>query len=74
MGFWAWFKTDGDKLCNFVSTAALALEGLGALTGQPAGHAVDLQPIVVQIALVAGVLATSAHQSFFPNSPKENPK
>lgn len=62
-GFLAWFKSDGDKLCNFVSLSALALQGITGLSSSAMTAFVTL-----------GVLATAAHQSFFPNSPQENPK
>ena len=61
-GFWTWFKTDGDHLFTFVSLASLALQGTPGIDPQMA-HA----------ALIAGVLATAAHNSFFP-SPQETPK
>lgn len=60
MSFIDWFKTDGDKLCNFVALSALALQGMTGLAAQ-----------VTQAVIVAGVLATAAHQSFFPNPPAE---
>lgn len=63
MSFIDWFKTDGDKLCNFVSVAALALTGVKGMPPEVAGYA-----------LIAGVLATAAHQSFFPNTPQERLK
>lgn len=64
MTFWEWFKSDGDKLCNFVSTTSLGLMGLKAIAG--VGAALP-EPVLLGC-LVAGVVATSAHQSFFPSA------
>lgn len=63
MSFIDWFKSDGDKVCNFVTLAALAL-----------GHTAGLSDSATQITIIAGVLATAAHQSFFPNTPQEKQK
>jgi hypothetical protein len=59
VNFWEWFKADGDKLFSFVSLASLALQGVSSIS-----------PHVTAAALIAGVLATAAHQSFFPNPPQ----
>lgn len=55
MSFWQWFKTDGDKVFTFVSLVSLAL------TGEP-----SIDPHVAKLAVIAGLVATAAHQSFFP--------
>ncbi len=55
MTFWQWFQRDGDKLFTFISLASLALKGVDGLP-----------PAVSSAALIAGILATAAHQSFFP--------
>lgn len=54
-----WFKTDGDKIFTFVSLASLALPSIAGIS-----------PQALQAALISGVLATAAHQSFFPNVPQ----
>lgn len=59
MNFWLWFKTDGDKVCTFAALFALALHGQAGVPAQ-----------VLQWATVIGLMATAAHQSFFPNTPK----
>ncbi len=61
MTFWQWFKTDGDKVFTFFSLSAAAFQGQ-----------TDLPHWLVHAALIAGILATAAHQSFFPQ-PKVNP-
>lgn len=58
-----WFKTDGDKLCNFVALAALAIQGVSGFS-----------PQVTAGAIAAGVLATAMHQSFFANPSQEKSK
>jgi len=58
MSFWSWFKTDGDKVFSFLSLSSLALQGVAGISAHDA-----------QIALIVGVLATAAHQSFFPSNP-----
>jgi len=60
MTFWTWFKTDGDKVFTFFSLASLALQGV-----------TDLPAAVMRGALIAGILATAAHQSFFPTNTPE---
>jgi len=62
MTFWEWFKSDGDKIFTFVSLASIAVQGQ---TG--------LGPQIEHGALIAGVLATAAHQAFFTNVPKGTP-
>jgi ABC-type Mn2+/Zn2+ transport system ATPase subunit len=57
MKFWNWFEANGDKVFNFVTLASVMLakvDGLSAGTSQAI--------------LIAGVLATAAHQSFFPST------
>lgn len=63
-GFLAWLQSDGDRLCNFVSTTSLGLMGLKAL----AGIGPALPAPVLMGCMVAGVVAASAHQSFFPSA------
>ena len=58
MTFWQWFQRDGDKVFTFVALASVALKGVDGLA-----------PWVSQAALVAGLLATAAPQSFFPTQP-----
>ena len=62
MTFWTWFKSDGDKVFTFFSLASLALQGV-----------TDLPQAVMRGALIAGILATAAHQSFFPASTTQSP-
>lgn len=62
MSFWTWFKSDGDKLCNFVTLASLALQTQPSI---PRG--------VLAWMTVGGVLATAAHQSFFTSSTPDAP-
>ena len=52
-----WFKANGDKLFTFLALASVALKGID-----------DLPVWASQLILVAGILATAAHQSFFPTS------
>lgn len=63
MKFWNWFEGNGDKVFNFITLASVMLakvDGLRAGTS----HAI----------LIAGVLATAAHQSFFGSTqPKVSP-
>lgn len=63
MTFLDWFKSDGDKLFNFISLAAAVLPGVAGI-----------DPKITGAALLVGVLATAAHQSFFPNAPQEKLK
>lgn len=63
VGFWEWFKSDGDRIFTFVSLASIALTGT---------QGVD--PVFAKDALIAGVLATAAHNAFFPTPKSENPK
>lgn len=58
MTFWEWFKADGDHVFGFFSLLSIALQGQ-----------TDLPPPVTHWAVVAGVIATVAHQSFFPTTP-----
>lgn len=50
-----WFVAHGDQVATFVSLASLALKGVDGL---PAW--------ATQLAIIGGILATAAHQSFFP--------
>lgn len=54
-----WFKASGDKLFTFITLASIALKGVDGL---PAWASQGI--------LIVGVLATAAHQSFFPNAPQ----
>lgn len=62
MSFWQWFKTDGDKLFTFIALASAALQGQ-----------TDLPTWVMKASLIGGILATAAHQSFFPNPSPATP-
>lgn len=53
-----WFRNNGDKIFTFLSLASIALQGVD-----------DLPAWATKLILVAGILATAAHQSFFPNTP-----
>lgn len=55
--FWNDFKAHGDQIFTFVSLASVALKGIDGLP-----------PWATQLALIGGILATAAHQSFFPNA------
>lgn len=57
MSFWSGFRAHGDQVFTFISLASVALKGIDGL---PAW--------ATQLALVGGILATAAHQSFFPSS------
>lgn len=54
-----WFKLNGDKLFTFITLASVALKGVD-----------ELPEWASQLVLVLGILATAAHQSFFPNAPQ----
>lgn len=58
MNFWQWFQQNGDKIFTFVTLASVALKGVDGLS-----EAAD------QSILIAGILATAAHQAFFPSQP-----
>lgn len=58
MTFWIWFAQNGGRLFTFISLAAAAFQGQ-----------TDLPPWVLHAAIIAGILATAAHQSFFPTQP-----
>ncbi len=58
MTFWQWFQRDGDKVFTFIALSSIALKGVDGLAAW-----------MSQAAMVAGLLATAAHQSFFPNQP-----
>ena len=53
-----WFANNGDRVFTFITLAAAAMQG---------------QPNIPQTwdhwIMLAGVLATAAHQSFFPPNP-----
>ncbi len=53
-----WFALNGDKVFTFITLACIALKGIDGL---PAW--------TTQVILVCGILATAAHQSFFPSQP-----
>jgi len=53
-----WFEANGDKLFTFLAVASIALKGVD-----------DLPAWASQLILVIGILATAAHQSFFPSAP-----
>lgn len=63
MTFWDWFQKDGDKVFAFVSLASLALQ-----------HTPGVNPTFSESLVIGGVLATCAHNTFFPLAPKEQPK
>jgi hypothetical protein len=56
MTFWDWFKQNGDKVFTFFSISAAAIQGL-----------TNLSPVFLKASMICGILATAAHQSFFPN-------
>ncbi len=56
MNFWQWFQANGDRVFAFVSMLSVALQGVDDLSSQ-ASKAI----------LIAGIVATVAHQSFFPS-------
>ena len=60
---WKWFQGNGDKVFTFLTLASVALKGVD-----------DLPAWADQLILVGGILATAAHQSFFPSVPKETSK
>jgi hypothetical protein len=53
-----WFTLHGDQIFTFITLASIALNGLDSIP-----------PKVNQAILIGGILATAAHQSFFPNTP-----
>lgn len=57
MTFWQWFQSNGDRVFAFVSMLSVALQGVDDLSSQ-ASKAI----------LIAGIVATVAHQSFFPST------
>lgn len=63
MTFWLWFQRYGDRLFTFIALASVALKGVDGLPQW-----------VSQLALIAGILATAAHQSFFPTKPVDPAK
>jgi len=52
------FKSYGDRIFTFIALASVTMQGLDYLPGW-----------VNHLILVSGMLATAAHQSFFPNQP-----
>lgn len=58
MNFGRWFAGNGDKVFTFITLASVALKGVD-----------DLPAWASQLILVLGILATAAHQSFFPSQP-----
>jgi hypothetical protein len=63
MTFWQWFQGNGDKVFVFISTSSLAIMALNT-TGQ-----IHIPTTVSMTLLVCSVLASQAHQIFFPNPP-----
>jgi hypothetical protein len=55
-----WFAQNGDKVITFVGLVALAFQ-----TQSTFPH------WVIQAALAGSIVATAAHQSFFPTPPQE---
>lgn len=55
MSFWNGFRAHGDQIFTFIALAAAAFQGQ-----------TDLPPWVLHAAIIGGILATAAHQSFFP--------
>lgn len=62
MSIGKWLAQHGDQVCTFASLAAISLKGVD-----------DLPAWVTQLLIVLGILATAAHQSFFPNVPPAQP-
>ena len=58
MTFWQWFTQNGDRVFAFLSMLSVALKGVDGLS-----------PNVSQAIIAVGIVATVAHQAFFPNSP-----
>ena len=58
MTFWQWFQTNGDRMFAFLSMLSVALKSVDGLP-----------PNVSQAILIVGIVATVAHQTFFPNAP-----
>jgi hypothetical protein len=58
-----WFAINGDRLFTFITLAA------AALSGQP-----DIPPTWDRWIMLSGILATAAHQSFFPTPPRTTEK
>jgi hypothetical protein len=56
MIFWQWFQANGDKLFNFLTLASVMLQKVDGLSAQTS-----------TALIIIGVLATAAHQSFFPS-------
>lgn len=63
MTFWQWFQSSGDRVFAFVSMLSVALQGVD-----------DLSPSTSKLILIAGIVATVAHQSFFPTQAAQPPK
>lgn len=56
-----WFAANGDRAFTFVTLTCAALQGIDHLPGW-----------ATQLILICGIIATAAHQSFFPNVSKVN--
>ena len=56
MTFWQWFTQNGDRVFAFISMLSVALKSVDGLP-----------PNVSQAILIVGIVATVAHQVFFPN-------
>lgn len=59
MKLWQWFTQNGDHLCHFVSLSALSLQSVDGLS-----------PHMTSLLTVAGIIAASAHRSFFVRQPR----
>lgn len=58
MKFGTWFVQNGDRVFTFLTVASIALKGVD-----------NLPPWANEAILIGGILATAAHQSFFPTTP-----
>jgi len=54
--FLKWFAQNGDRFFTFVTVAAQMLNGVDGLS-----------PHTTTAVTIASIIATAAHQSFFPN-------
>lgn len=57
-----WLAQHGDQLATFISLASISLKGVD-----------NLPAWATQLILIAGILATAAHQSFFPSANPTQP-
>jgi hypothetical protein len=62
MSFWNWFQQNGDRVFAFFSLLSIALKSVD-----------NLSPQASQAILIVGIVATVAHQAFFPNQPAAAP-